>query len=88
MVVELTRPLHPLHSREATTLAGSTTELGTFIERFGVLAHNSEGETFRAGKANRAAWLFALQERGWRPTRCPRYAVTPALIRAADMSNT
>jgi methyl-accepting chemotaxis protein len=42
-------------SREATTLASSTTELGTFIERFGVLAHNSEGETFRVAKASRAA---------------------------------
>ena len=42
-------------SREASTLASSTTELGTFIERFGVLAHNSEGETFRAAGRARAA---------------------------------
>ncbi len=38
-------------SREAQSLSSSTTELGDFISRFGVLAHNSRGETFRGGRA-------------------------------------
>ncbi len=38
-------------SREAGTLASSTSELAEFIARFGVLAHNSEGETFVRGRA-------------------------------------
>ena len=38
-------------SREASTLAASTSELSEFIARFGVLAHNSAGETFTAGRA-------------------------------------
>ncbi len=38
-------------SREAHALSTSTTELAEFISRFGVLAHNSQGETFRGGRA-------------------------------------
>ncbi|KAA0221566.1 hypothetical protein EDM76_13740 [bacterium] len=38
-------------SREAGTLATSTSELAEFIARFGVLAHNSQGETFVQGRA-------------------------------------
>ncbi|MCO5200178.1 MAG: globin-coupled sensor protein [Chloroflexi bacterium] len=38
-------------SREASTLAASTSELSEFIARFGVLAHNSAGETFTGGRA-------------------------------------
>lgn len=38
-------------SREARSLSSSTIELGDFISRFGVLAHNSRGETFRGGRA-------------------------------------
>ncbi len=38
-------------SREAQALSASTTELGDFIARFGVLAHNSQGETFRGDRA-------------------------------------
>jgi methyl-accepting chemotaxis protein len=42
-------------SREAAALAASTTELATFIGRFGVLAHNSRGERFRGTGPTQAA---------------------------------
>ena len=34
-------------ANQTMSLARSTTELATFIARFGVLAHNSEGDTFQ-----------------------------------------